>query len=313
MNQNIERIEVFLDESKEPLQVLTNPPFKVKLDTQNIPDGPHTLRVVTIFKGGKVEENVVDFEVDNLPSPFIDGIDDGQQVRGLVEFDVLTGDYEAPKSKGGLSITMAVLSTIVVLGLIWAFFAFSGMSTAIVAANAVQPEESKPAAANADHGKELYAAQCAGCHGANGEGGFGPALAGNPLVGEADEFNKLVTQGRGSMPPLSDLSDQDLADLRAYLSSLGGKSDTGAAAAPAASTASQGDVATGESVYGQQCAGCHGANGEGGFGPALAGNELLYRPAEFGKVVHEGRDSMPPFPQLADDKLVAIRAFLKTK
>ena len=313
MNQNIERIEVFLDESKEPLQVLTNPPFKVKLDTLNIPDGPHTLRVVTVFKGGKMEENVVDFEVDNLPSPFIDGIDDGQQVRGVVEFDVLTGDYEAPKSKGRLTATLAVLSTVVVLGLIWAFFAFSGMSTSIVAANAVQAEESKPAAANADHGKELYAAQCASCHGAKAEGGFGPALAGDPMVGEADDFNKVVVQGRGSMPPFSNLSEQDLADLRAYLSSLGGKSDAGAAAAPAAPAASEADVATGKSVYSQQCAGCHGPNGEGGFGPALAGNPLLDKPEEFNKVTHEGRGSMPPFPQLEDDKLAAVRAFLKTK
>ncbi|WP_457637365.1 c-type cytochrome [Oceanithermus sp.] len=313
MNQNIERIEVFLDESKEPLQVLTSPPFKVKLDTQTIPDGPHSLRVVTVFKGGKKEESVVEFEVDNLPSPFIEGIDEGQQLRGTVEFEVLPGDYEAPKSKGRLTTTMAVLSSIIVLGLVWAFFAFSATSKAVVEANAVAPkEEAKAATGDAARGEKLFTEQCASCHGAKAEGGFGPALAGNALLDNPEQFDKVTTEGRGNMPPFSNLSAQDLADIRAYLSSLGGASggEQAAAAAPAGGSE---DVALGKKVYSEQCAGCHGANGEGGYGPALAGNPLLDNPEEFNKVTHEGRGNMPPYPQISDKELAAIRAFLKTK
>ncbi len=314
MNQNIERIEVFLDESKEPLQVLTSPPFKVKLDTQTISDGPHTLRVVTVFKGGKVEESVVDFEVDNLPSPFVEGIDEGQQVRGVVEFEVQTGDYEAPKSKGRLTTTLAVLSSIVVLGLIWAFFALGPISKTIVESNAVVSEEASAGPGDAAHGEKLFAEQCASCHGAKAEGGFGPALAGSALLENAEQFDKITLEGQGSMPPFSNLSAQDLADIRAYLSGLGaasGGEEAPAAAAAAASGAE--DVSLGESVYSQQCAGCHGANGEGGFGPALAGNPLLDNPNEFNKITHEGRAQMPPYPQISDEELAAMRAFLKTK
>lgn len=312
MNQNIERIEVFLDESKEPLQVLTSPPFKVKLDTQAIPDGPHTLRVVTVFKGGKTEESVIDFEVDNLPSPYVEGLDEGQQVRGVVEFEVLTGDYNAPKSKDRLTTTLAVLSSVVILGLIWAYFAFGPTSKAIVEANAAVAEESSAGAGDAAHGEKLFAEQCASCHGAKAEGGFGPALAGSALLDNPEQFDKITLEGRGNMPPFGNLSAQDLADIRAYLSGLAGGGASEAAPAPAAG-GSEGDVATGESIYTQQCAGCHGPNGEGGFGPALAGNPLLDNPNEFNKITHEGRASMPPYPQITDEELAAVRAYLKTK
>jgi len=324
MNQNIERIEVFLDESKEPLQVLTNPPFKVQLDTQTISDGPHSLRVVTVFKGGKTEESVLDFEVDNLPSPYVEGLDEGQQVRGVVEFEVLTGDYQAPKSKDGLTVLMAVISSIVVLGLIWAFFAFGPTSKAIVEANAAVAEEGGAVTGDAAHGEKLFADNCASCHGAKAEGGFGPALAGNPLVENAEEFNQITTEGRGNMPPFSNLSAQDLADIRAYLGSLEAPQpkaeeapaapvEEAAAATAAAGGAGNDEVKQGESIFSQQCAGCHGANGEGGFGPALAGNPLLDNPNEFNKITHEGRAQMPPFPQISDEELAAVRAYLKTK
>jgi len=219
MNQNIERIEVFLDESKEPLQVLTSPPFKVKLDTQSISDGPHTLRVVTVFKGGKTEESLIDFEVDNLPSPYVEGLDEGQQVRGEIELEVLTGDYDLPKSKSGFPVVLATIASIVVLGLIWAFFAFGPTSKAIVEANAAVSEESSSGSTgDVAHGEQLYNEKsCGGCHGANAEGGFGPALAGNPILDNPEAFNKITLEGQGAMPPFSDLSEQDLADLRAFL------------------------------------------------------------------------------------------------
>ncbi len=315
MNQDVERIEVYLDESKEPLQVLTSPPFKVKLDTQQIADGPHTLRVVTLFKGGKVEKNEIEFEVDNLPSPFVDGIDDGQQVRGLAEFEVLPGNYKEPADKGRLTVTLAALSSIVVLGLIWAFFAFSNSSKSIVAANAAGGGEEKAAvsAPNVDHGKELYASKCASCHGDKGAGAFGPALAGNPLLDNAEGFDKVTKEGRGSMPPFTDLSEQDLADIRGYLAQLGGAAKAEPAKPAAQAAASGGDAAAGEKIYAAQCAGCHGADGEGGFGPALAGAAIVKDAAKFDEVVKKGRGSMPPYATLSDDDLANLRAFLAAK
>lgn len=327
MNQNIERIEVFLDESKEPLQVLTSPPFKVTLDTRQIPDGPHTLRVVTTFKGGQVEEEVIDFEVDNLPSPFVDGLDEGQQVRGPVEFEVVTGDYAAPKSGGGLSIAGAVLSAVLVLGLVWFYFAFMPSAKEIVKETGAAPvEEAKENTApaggitgDAAAGGKIFTSTCAGCHGANAEGGFGPKLAGAPIVNDAEQFASTVKNGRGGMPPYPQLSDQDLADLRAYLSSLGGSAapapaeEAAPAAAPAAGAVDPAVMSEGEKLYLANCAGCHQANGAGAaIFPALAGNKSLADKNLVITRILKGKAPMPGFSdQLDDQQIAAIATYIR--
>ncbi len=320
MNQNIERIEVFLDESKEPLQVLTGPPFKVTLDTRQIPDGPHTLRVVTTFAGGQVEEEVVDFEVDNLPGPFVDGLDDGQQVRGQVEFEVVSGDYAAPKATGGLSIVGAVLSAVLVLGLVWFYFAFAPSAKEIVKETAAAPQEAtahEGAAGDAAAGKAVYV-QCAGCHGQNAEGGVGPALAGSPIVANADQFDKIVKEGTsGGMPPFAQLSDEEIADVRAYLSSLGGGAEAPkeeAAPAPAGAAAVDPAVMSeGEQLYLASCASCHQPNGAGAsIFPKLAGNDKL---ADAGLVIDRilnGKAAMPGFgAQFDDEQAAAVATYVR--
>src|SRR5947209_5848754 len=55
----------------------------------------------------------------------------------------------------------------------------------------------------ADVGSQVYASNCASCHGSHGEGGFGPRLARGAAVAhfprEEDQV-AVVTNGRGSMP-----------------------------------------------------------------------------------------------------------------
>jgi mono/diheme cytochrome c family protein len=55
---------------------------------------------------------------------------------------------------------------------------------------------------NADRGAELFSANCAGCHGAGGEGGIGPALAGGlSRFGSIEEVVAFVSTGvPGRMP-----------------------------------------------------------------------------------------------------------------
>jgi mono/diheme cytochrome c family protein len=66
-------------------------------------------------------------------------------------------------------------------------------------------------------GREIFATHCARCHGANGEGGFGPRLAGRV----ADEFPDVndqiavVTKGRGGMPSFG--SSLTNAEIRAVV------------------------------------------------------------------------------------------------
>ena len=63
-----------------------------------------------------------------------------------------------------------------------------------------------PAVGTEDAGATLYATRCASCHGDDGSGGFGPALAGvvsDVFPNEADEI-AVVANGRGSMPSFAD-------------------------------------------------------------------------------------------------------------
>src|SRR5919108_6636946 len=72
---------------------------------------------------------------------------------------------------------------------------------------------------NAQAGKALWdgpATQCRNCHGANGEGAFGPDLAGRGLT--VAQFIRAVRQPWGIMPAFveSQVSDSEMADLVAY-------------------------------------------------------------------------------------------------
>ena len=78
------------------------------------------------------------------------------------------------------------------------------------------------AAGSAEKGKTAFVQHgCWQCHGYVGQGGVtGPKLAPNPMPLEA--MNVFVRNSRGGMPPYQKpiLSDDDLADIHAYLSSL---------------------------------------------------------------------------------------------
>ncbi|HTH95833.1 MAG TPA: cytochrome c [Stellaceae bacterium] len=94
---------------------------------------------------------------------------------------------------------------------------------AIIPAAAATLAMSAPAqAADADHGKTLFMKDgCFECHGTVGQGGAaGPALA--PKTPTAEGIAKYIRNPRGAMPPYvqSVVSDADIADIQAYLSSV---------------------------------------------------------------------------------------------
>jgi cytochrome c6 len=64
-------------------------------------------------------------------------------------------------------------------------------------------EPSAPSARASGPGAELFAANCARCHGADGGGGLGPGLSGGRVLTRfpdpADE-TAFVTRGAGTMP-----------------------------------------------------------------------------------------------------------------
>lgn len=76
---------------------------------------------------------------------------------------------------------------------------------------------------SAQAGKTLWegpATQCRNCHGTNGEGAFGPDLAGRGLT--VAQFTRAVRQPWGIMPAFieSQISDSEMADLVAYFNTL---------------------------------------------------------------------------------------------
>lgn len=68
------------------------------------------------------------------------------------------------------------------------------------------------------NGATVFANNCQGCHGAGASGGFGPKLAGNPILNADALFWETVLHGRGSMPAWEHaLSRQAIADIHAWL------------------------------------------------------------------------------------------------
>jgi mono/diheme cytochrome c family protein len=74
---------------------------------------------------------------------------------------------------------------------------------------------------SAPNGKKIFDSYgCYQCHDHDGHGGVGARLAPNPIPFAA--FSKYVRQPTGEMPPYTKkvVSDQELADIYAYLQSI---------------------------------------------------------------------------------------------
>lgn len=172
-------------------------------------------------------------------------------------------------------------------------------------------------------GSTLFAQNCAGCHGATGDGN-GLAASGLSPKPKNLRQTQFSTQGLAhilwngvagsAMPAWRDLSTTDLASLTTYVQSL-----HPASVDPAQAPASI--LAHGAAVYASNCLSCHGAQGQGN-GPV--GLLLLPRPANFTamqpdttrviQVLNEGipGTGMPPWPGLAPADKQAVAAFVRT-
>ena len=97
---------------------------------------------------------------------------------------------------------------------------------------------------------------------------------------------------------------------------------TGSAASPAAETTTETAAASpaaaggvdAKAIFSQKCAGCHGATGGGGMGPALGSVEAK-GDEHIKKLIVEGSPTkgMPAFgPQLNAEEIDALVAYVKT-
>ena len=67
-------------------------------------------------------------------------------------------------------------------------------------------------------GKETFVGVCAKCHGLAAQGGYGPNIAQNPLLGDRDGITNIIRHGTGMMPAVgNDWSQEQLDATIAYL------------------------------------------------------------------------------------------------
>jgi mono/diheme cytochrome c family protein len=80
--------------------------------------------------------------------------------------------------------------------------ALAGAVVFIVMLFAYRPGTSSASGGNTSVGARLFSASCARCHGAAGEGGIGPQLAGSVVRAFPDPQAEVevVRRGRGAMP-----------------------------------------------------------------------------------------------------------------
>lgn len=69
----------------------------------------------------------------------------------------------------------------------------------------------------------------------------------------------------------------------------------------------EGDATAGEAVYVAECASCHGEDGGGGSGPAV---NTESEASEIVEVVLEGEEEMPAFPDLSDQAIADLTAYV---
>jgi len=78
--------------------------------------------------------------------------------------------------------------------------------------------EMQQAAVTSPLGEELWEGTCAKCHGLDGEGGYGPPIAGSELLKDPEAVEKLLREGRGDMPPVGrDWDEDEMKALTDYL------------------------------------------------------------------------------------------------
>ena len=67
-------------------------------------------------------------------------------------------------------------------------------------------------------GRDEFEGVCATCHGMEGQGGYGPPLANNPLITQAAGVDEIIRNGRGKMPPVADSwTDQQVNALITFM------------------------------------------------------------------------------------------------
>ncbi|MCH2450360.1 MAG: c-type cytochrome [Gracilimonas sp.] len=240
------KIHVYLDGQDKPI-VSYRPPVRFELDTTQLEDGPHTLKVVASDSTGHQGVRTINFEVRNGPGIDVEGLQDNDILDGKVP--ILLNAYGGAKetlwepSRAETPAPVPTWAWVMLLVIAaWSSFyiaqqwnvpkEYAGSPTYSQYTGQGERGESSiqtPPASKANIGATLYRTSCSSCHQANGEGlkGVFPPLAGDPVVKDEDpsrhiEIILFGMQGEAingveysaAMPPFSQqLSDEEVAAI----------------------------------------------------------------------------------------------------
>ncbi len=180
-------------------------------------------------------------------------------------------------------------------------------------------EADGPSTSTLAEGAELYAASCAACHGARGEGVAGPDddVTAGPPVANLDVALVDAVLRTGRMPIVDreagvgsperfddDEREATIAWMRDRLDLEGEIPEVG-----------DGDVADGHLLYTQNCASCHGSGGAGG----VSGDGTIVRglrhtdPVATVAAIRTGPIGMPTFDEavLSDEDAADVAAYVE--
>jgi len=245
-----ERLELYLDGSPSPAEVLTEGPFHVDLDTTALPNGEHTLRVVRIDAAGGTTERTIPFTVNNAPEPDITGLEPGAEVTGRIGIDFAPPAPPPAPKRVGISPWWYFLGSAVIFLGVYLFFILIPAYHILAPSGGEQAAASEPVdQALMTVGQTVYTDNCQACHQDSGTGmpPAIPALAGNTVLQDVDTVLTTIHKGSGAMQAFASLDAQQLAGVATYVrnswgNAYGGVSektatDVTGAAAPAAPAA----------------------------------------------------------------------------
>lgn len=178
----------------------------------------------------------------------------------------------------------------------------------------------EPSAPNLELGAELYAGNCASCHGIAGAGINQPRSGAGGLLGQGPPLRGVGALAadfylRTGYMPLANphaepedlqqgdrvlLSDKEIRSLVSYVASL-----TPGPGIPTPNPAA-GSLSMGQQLFAEHCAGCHQIMGRGGFVTGARVPELQTVPAtQIAEAVRVGPYLMPRFSaqQISDSQL----------
>jgi glucose dehydrogenase len=182
--------------------------------------------------------------------------------------------------------------------------------------------ENKPARST---GERTYHNQCSVCHNDDRKGSppTYPSIVDVSKHLSQSEIETTILQGKGRMPAFPNLKGDYLQSLVKYLAS-GGETTPDAESSKAdkvensATPSSESHDATapksGVDVYVDKCATCHGDRREGKppTFPALIGVTERFSLQQIQDRIHQGKNLMPAFPDLAGKDLNGLLAYLAT-